>query len=326
MRAVVADAFGEARCFAIREITMPSLDVQGVRVQIHAAAVNFVDTLVAAGRYQVKPILPFTPGGEFAGVVKAIGTGVQRLRVGDRVCGSGLSGAHAESIVAPEDAIHKIPDAMDFVEGARFRVGNMTALHALLQRGQVQPRELVVVLGAGGGVGFAAVQIAKALGARVIASASNDEKRRIALHAGADAVIPSEAENWRDQLSAAAEGKAVDVIVDPVGGDETERAFRSLGWGGRHLMIGFATGQIARLPTNLPLVKSASLIGVNIREFNARFPGACTRNMEMLATMWDEGKLRTPPIAVYPFDAFAQAMEDVANRSTVGRAVLMIRD
>ena len=323
MRAVVARAFGEPERFAIERLARPAPQPGEVRVAIRAAAVNFVDGLVASGRYQVRPALPFTPGGEFAGVVEALGDGVTDVELGTAVCGSGLNGAFAEAVVMPANALSPLPDGMDFIEGSTFRVGNATAMNALVQGAAVQAGETVLVLGAGGGVGYAAIGIARALGARVIASASSEAKRSLAMAAGAQVAISADAPDWRDQVKAAAP-RGIDVVVDPVGGDATEAAFRSLAWGGRHLVIGFANGAIPALPTNLALVKGLRLIGVNIREFNLRQPAESAANMRRLNALWRDGALMPMPASVLPLTRFAEAMRLAGQRDRVGRIVLDI--
>lgn len=322
VRAVVARAFGDPESFAFEDWQVGDPGAGKVRVAVRAAAVNFVDCLVAGGRYQVRPALPFVPGGEYAGIIDAVGHGVEGIAVGDAVCGSGLNGSFAKMLVAPADAVAPLPSGMGFVEGATFRVGHATAMAGLVQGAALRAGETVLVLGAGGGVGLAAVGIARALDARVIASASSEAKRALAIAAGADIAVPADAEDWRDLVRSAAGTSGIDIVVDPVGGDATERAFRSLGWGGRHLVIGFANGAIPSLPTNLAIVKGLRLIGVNIREFHLRHPDQGRANMAALAAMWQAGKIRPAPVRVFAFEAFAQAMRHVARRDTVGRVVL----
>jgi NADPH2:quinone reductase len=307
----------------VDEIAEPVLGPRDVRVQVHAAGVNFVDALVASGSYQVKPVLPFIPGGEFAGIVDAVGPEVQGIGRGDRVCGSTVGGAYGEVNALDQSLVFKIPDRMDFVRAATFRTANGTAYHALVQRAALKAGETVLVLGAGGAVGYAAVQIAKALGARVIASASSEAKRAMALAGGADVAIQTGAEDWRDQVKQAA-GRPVDVVVDPVGGDLTELAFRSLGWGGRHLVIGFVGG-IPRLPTNLALVKGAALLGVDIRQFSQLEPATSQANMRALFDLFEAGKMPAAPTEVYPLERFAEAMAAIKKAEFVGRAALAVR-
>lgn len=324
MRAVVATKFGSGRHFSLQDTPKPQPGPGQVLVSIRAAAVNFVDTVVAAGSYQVRPTLPFTPGGEFSGVVEAVGGPDTGFAPGDCVCGSGLCGALADYIAVPPSALNLLPDGMEFIEGATFRVANGTAMTALVQGADLHPGETVLVLGAGGAVGLAAITIAKALGATVIASASSEAKQELARNAGADVAISARLDGWRDRLKAALDGSNLDIVIDPVGGDATEPAFRSLGWGGRHLVIGFAGGGIPAIPTNLALVKGSRLVGVNFGQFTQREPAAMQANMQRLRLMWSAGELKSPPIEVYPFERFADAMEAAASRNTVGRTVLQL--
>ena len=322
MKAVVVTRYGDAASFAIDDLPSEEPGAGEVRVRVRAAAVNFVDILVAAGRYQIKPALPFVSGGEFAGVVDMVGQGVEDLHPGDRVCGSGLCGAHGQMIVVKRTALAVMPTTMGFAEGATFRVGNLTAYNALVRCGAMRPGEYVVVLGAAGGVGRAAVQIAKALGGFVVASASTPEKRLQATAAGADVVIDSNDPDWRKSLKAAVAGRSIDIVVDPVGGQASEPAFRSLGWGGRHLVVGFAAGHVPSLPTNLALVKGIRLIGVNIREYNIRHPLESGADMAALNRLWRQGKLKAAPIRLYRLDQFAQAMREAADRQVSERIVI----
>lgn len=321
MRAVVAHLLGEPDSFVIEEVPCAAPATGEVRVAIRTAAVNFVDCLVASGRYQVCPPLPFIPGGEFAGIVEAVGPGVTDFAEGDRVSGSGLGGAFAEAVTVRATAIALLPQGMDFIDAATFRVANATAMAALVQGAQLRSGETVLVLGAGGGVGLAATGIARALGARVIAAASTEAKRALATRAGAESTVASDASDWRDQVRTLAP-QGIDVVVDPVGGAVTERAFRTLAWGGRHLVIGFADGAIPSLPTNLALVKGLKLIGVNIREFHLRHPSESASNMERLAAMWRDGLIHAAPATVLPMSRFAEAMSLATQRSHIGRVVL----
>ncbi|MBV9997338.1 MAG: zinc-binding dehydrogenase [Caulobacteraceae bacterium] len=231
MRAVVAHAFGPPESLKLQDIATPEPGAGEVRIAIRAAGVSFVDVLVASGGYQVKPPLPHIPGGEFAGVVDAVGEGVTIREVGDRVCASGFGGGFAQYAVRPAEATVLIPESMDFADGATFRVSAVTAAHALVQRGRLEAGETVLVLGAAGAVGLAAIQLAKALGARVIASASSPAKRALALACGAEEAIDNAAEDWRDRVKAFSGGKGVDVVVDPVGGMRANGG--SAAWAGK---------------------------------------------------------------------------------------------
>jgi NADPH2:quinone reductase len=321
MRAVVAQAFGPPESFAIEERTTPEPGPGEVRVAVRAAGVSYVDVLVSTGGYQVMPPLPFVPGSEFAGIVEAVGEGAG-LSVGDRVAASGFGGAFAEQAVLPTRACIAMPAAMSFEEAAVFRVSYATAYHGLVQRGRLQAGETVLVLGAGGAVGAAAVDVAAALGARVIASASSDAKRELARAMGAEAAIDSRAPDWRDQIKALTEGRGVDIVVDPVGGGASEPAFRSLAWKGRHLVIGFVGG-IARIPANLPLLKGGDLVGVDIRQFGEKEPQRAAENIRVLFALFEVGKLGPRIAARYPLDHFAEAMRAAFEGQVAGRVVIV---
>ncbi|WP_422061560.1 NADPH:quinone oxidoreductase family protein [Sphingopyxis sp.] len=290
-------------------------------ISIRAAGISFVDVLTAGGGYQVKPPVPFIPGSECAGVVTAVGDDVSGLAVGDRVVGSGWGGMFAEAVNLPAQTVRKMPVALSFAEAAVFPVSYATAWHALVDRAKLQADETLLVLGAGGATGYAAVQIGKYLGARVIGSASSDAKRALATAGGADAVVDARGDDWRDQVKAANDGKGVDVVFDPVGGDATDPAFRSLGWNGRHLVIGFPGG-IAALRTNLPLLKGASLVGVDIRQFGLFEPEKSEANRDAVFALAAEGKLRPAIAQSYRIEDFRTAMEDAATGKSAGRIVL----
>ena len=322
MKAIVARAFGAPEDLRVEEIDAPCVQAGQVRVRVSAAAANYVDALIVAGKYQVKPALPFIPGAEFGGVVEAVGESVDRLKVGDRVCGSQVGGAFGELVVASATMVFNIPPSMSFVEAAIFRASNGTAFHALVQRAALQAGETVLVLGAGGAVGFSAIQIAKALGARVIASASSSAKRDLAVQAGADLALDSSAADWSEQIKAATGGRGVDVVVDPVGGYLTEAAFRRLSWRGRHLVIGFAAGGIPAIKTNLALLKGGALVGVDFRQFNLFEPEAAAENMRRLLALHGEGRLPVPPLKIYAPDKAGQALADAASGAVLGRRVV----
>lgn len=298
----------------------PPLDTQ-VRISIKAAGISFVDVLTARGGYQVKPDLPFIPGSECAGLIEAVGKDVRNFNVGDKVVASGWGGLFANVVNLPAHSVRKMPDAMPFEEAAIFPVSYATAWHALVDRGQLQEGETLLVLGAAGATGYAAVQIGKYLGAYVIGSASSEEKRDLALAGGADAVVDARAEDWRDAVKAANNGKPIDVVFDPVGGDATEPAFRSLGWNGRQLVIGFPGG-IAALRTNLPLLKGASLVGVDIRQFGIFEPEKSEANRNRIFALAAEGKLRPVIARTYNLEDFRAAMKDASEGKSAGRIVL----
>lgn len=321
-RAVVIRQFGPPSGFALEEHDPGAPGPGKVRIAIRAAGISYVDVLVAAGLYQLKPPLPFVPGSEFSGVIEAVGEGVNPARIGERVLGSAFGAAIGEACVIPARLALPIPDAMDFVTASVFRVSYATAYHALVQRARLHVGETVCVLGAGGAVGYAAVEVAKALGAKVIGSASSAEKRALAIKGAADAVIDSASPTWREDLKAANDGKPVDVIVDPVGGAATEPAFRSLAWNGRHLVIGFAGGAIPKLPVNLALLKGASLIGVDLRQFGDYERDLSDANVQALLALFAQGKLHPPIARTYPIEDFVTAMEEAQRGVTAGRIVI----
>jgi NADPH2:quinone reductase len=323
VKAVVAHEFGRPDSFSIDDIELPELAATDVRVGVHAAGVSFVDALIAEGKYQIRPELPFVPGTEFAGTVEAVGEAVTDVAPGDRVCGSRLGGAFAEAVTAPARSIRRIPDPMSFTQAAVFHVSYATAHYALRGRADLRAGETLLVLGAGGAVGFAAVQLGKAMGAQVIASASTPAKRELAQRGGADHLVDSAAEDWRQQIKTLTDGKGVDVVLDPVGGAMTERAFRALGWQGRHLVVGFAAGSIPALPTNLTIVKGASLVGVDIRQFGALEPQRSAELSVALYELYDAGGLEPVIARTYPLDEFAAAMNAAASGELAGRIVLL---
>lgn len=320
-RAVVGDTLGPPEHYQLKTVD-PGLPGPGeVRYAIRAAAISYVDVLVAAGKYQLKPPVPFIPGSECAGIVDCVGDGVTDFHPGDRVLCSAFNGTFRDAAVAPAKELVRLPGTLDFNEGAAFKVSYLTAYHALVQRGQLQAGETVVVLGAAGAVGYAAIQIAKALGARVIASASSEEKRALALAGGADVAIDARSPTWRDDLKAANGGKPINVVVDPIGGDATEPAFRSLAWNGRHLVIGFIGG-IPKLATNLPLLKGAALIGVDLRQFGIYEPDLAAANLQALLQLQAAHQFRPAIGKTLPLEQFVEAMNLAASGKCVGRVVL----
>jgi len=322
-RAVRADELGPPENYRLVDHDPGPPSPTQVSISIRAAGISFVDVLTAGGGYQVKPPVPFVPGSECAGVIEAVGAEVTGLAVGDKVVASGWGGMFAEATNLPARVVRKMPAALSFEEASVFPVSYATAWHALVDRGQLKAGETLLVLGAGGATGYAAVQIGKLLGARVIGSASDEAKRDLALAGGADAVVDARGEDWREAVKAANDGKGVDVVFDPVGGDATDPAFRSLAWNGRHLVIGFPGG-IAALKTNLPLLKGASLIGVDIRQFGIFEPEKSDANRDTIFALAGEGKLRPAIARTYPLDDFRAAMADAAAGKSAGRIVLVM--
>ena len=321
-RAVLARAFGPPESFSLEAHDPGPPGPGAVRISVRAAGVGFVDVLVALGQYQLKPPLPFVPGSEFAGVIEAVGPGVDPSRIGERVCATAFGAAFAEAATVPAKLARTMPAGMSFAEGAVFLVSYATAYHALVQRGRLARGETLLVLGAAGAVGTAAVQLGKILGATVIASASTPEKRALAQSCGADAVIDSGAADWREQVKSTNGGRGVDVVLDPIGGEATERAFRSLAWNGRHLVIGFAQGTIPKLPTNLALLKGAALVGVDIRQMGQFEPELAAANLDALFRLYGDGYLRPPIGQTYRLEEFAVAMAAARLDNTAGRIVL----
>jgi len=322
-RAVRADELGPPENYALVDHDPGPPSPTQVRISIRAAGISFVDVLTAGGGYQVKPPVPFIPGSECAGVIEAVGADVTGLAIGDKVVASGWGGLFAEATNLPARTVRKMPGALLFEEAAVFPVSYATAWHALVDRGRLAAGETLLVLGAGGATGYAAVQIGKHLGARVIGSASSEAKRALAIAGGADAVVDARGEDWREQVKAANHGKGVDVVFDPVGGEATDPAFRSLAWNGRHLVIGFPAG-IAALRTNLPLLKGASLVGVDVRQFGIFEPERSETNRSALFALAAEGKFRPAIARRYPLEEFRAAMEDAAAGKSAGRIVLVM--
>jgi len=322
MEAARAHRHGPPESLTLERLPLAEPGPGQVRIATQAAGVSFVDVLITAGRYQVQPPLPYTPGTELAGVVDAVGEGVTGLAPGDRVCASGFIGGFATHAIAPATAVTRMLDDMDFTAASVFRASYCTAYHALVQRARLAAGETVMVLGAGGAVGVAAIEVARALGAHVVACASSPEKRALAQDCGAEVVIDSRAEDFCEQVAQATGGRGPDVVVDPVGGAATELAFCTLAWNGRHLVVGFAAGEIPRLKTNLPLLKGAALIGLDIRRFGEREPDVAQANLAALFELYGTGALK-PRVAVeLPLTRFAKAMQLAAAGETAGRIVL----
>ncbi len=314
-----------------REIERP-VPVPGpgqVRIAVAAVGVGYVDALVALGRYQVKPALPHVPGSEIAGRVDAVGEGVgdgvSGVAPGDRVVVMG-SGGFAEFALVPAANCLKLPDAMAFAAAAALPLNYLTVLHGLGDRARLRVGETVLVMGGAGGVGSAAVQIAKVMGARVIAAASTPEKRAFATSLGADAVIDTDPDGWRDRLKGVLAGATLDVIFDPVCGPLFELAFRSLGWGGRHLVAGFTGGPIPALPANLSLMKGAGLIGVDVRQFQLFEPDAARAHLATLLAWVEEGRLSPPVGRCFGWDEAGAALEFALSGKGLGKTVLVVSD
>lgn len=294
-----------------------------VRVAIKAASLNFPDLLIVQGKYQMKPPLPFVPGAEFAGVVEAVGDGVKHLSVGSHVAGFGGTGGFGTHTISKAAVLMPLPPAFSFEDAAAFLCTYGTTYHGLMDRAALKAGETVLVLGAAGGVGTAAIQIAKAAGAKVIAAASTDEKCALCKELGADATINYSTQNLRDELKTLTEGKGPDVIYDPVGGDLTEQAFRSIGWRGRLLVVGFANGAIPSLPLNLTLLKGASVMGVFWGEFARREPQNNAACLMQLAAWYMEGKIKPVIEHKLPMSQLKEAFTLMGSRQVRGKVVLV---
>ena len=325
MKAVLCKAFGPADTLVVDDVSSPEIKKNEVLLDVHAAGINFPDTLIIEGKYQFKPPFPFSPGGEASGVISAVGEKVSHLKVGDRVMALTGWGSCAEQIAVPAYNILPMPDAMDFTTAAAFSMTYGTAIHALKQRGALQAGETLLVLGASGGVGLAAIEIGKAMGARVIAAASSAEKLEVARQAGADELINYQDEDVRERLKTLTKGQGVDVIIDPVGGDLFETVFRSIAWNGRMLVIGFASGTIPSLPVNLPLLKGAAVIGVFWGSFAQRQPQDNVANFQQLFAWFAEGKLKPLVSQTFALEDTAQAINTLAARKAVGKLVIKVR-
>lgn len=322
MQALVCKAYGPPENLVLEERADPAAGAGEVLVDVKAAGINFPDVLMIAGEYQVKTPPPFVPGGEAAGVVAAVGAGVEGLEPGDRVIVTPALGAFAEKVVLPARLCLPLPAPMSFEQGAGFTVTYATACHAFRQSTALQAGETVLVLGAAGGVGVAAVEFAKALGARVIAAASSAGKLDFARQAGADETIDYSRSSLREAVRDLTDGRGVDVVFDPVGGELAGQAFRSLAWHGRYLVIGFASGEIPRFPINIALLKEASVIGVWWGTWAGRNPQDALRNMQELATMVEAGRLVPRVTERYPLERFADAFAAITGRRALGKVVL----
>jgi NADPH2:quinone reductase len=321
MKALICPSLGPAENLKVAEVDEPVAGEGEVLVEVAYAGLNFFDTLIIEGKYQVKAAPPFSPGGEFSGRVVGLGPGTRGFAVGDRVMGFCPYGAAAERIAIPASRLARVPDGLALDKAAGLSVAYGTSLHALKQRAEMKPGETLLVLGASGGVGLAAVEIGKAMGARVIAGASSDEKLAFARSYGADETINTATDDLRARLKDLAP-KGVDVVYDPVGGALTEAALRSLAWKGRLMVIGFASGEIPRPPLNIPLLKGCDIRGVYWGEFTAREPEAHRQNLAELMDWAKSGTLSVHIYAKYAVEDFRNAFEAIAKRQTLGKTLL----
>ncbi|SFO71778.1 NADPH2:quinone reductase [Bradyrhizobium sp. Ghvi] len=324
MKAVVVEQYAPIDHIHLKDVPSPLLEPGQLRIRVEAAGIGFVDGLKVEGRYQTKDPLPFIPGTEFAGIVAEAPGGPGGYQPGMRVMGMTRSGALAEEIVVRPDALHPLPDGVAAEVAASFRANYLTALYALSARAMLAAGEQLLVLGAAGGTGIAAVQIGKLLGARVIAAASTPEKREFARGHGADAVIDYTQGDWRDTFKQLTGGNGADVIFDPVGGEISVQAFRSIAWRGRHLVVGFAAGAIPALPFNLPLLKGGALLGVDLAQIPTREPDVQKRLMSQLTAWLADGRLKPVVGHVFALEDFREAFRTMQTRSALGKMVVRI--
>jgi NADPH2:quinone reductase len=322
MKALICREYGPPESLVLGEHPDPEPGPGEVLIDIRAAGINFPDVLAIAGTYQVKTPPPFIPGHEVAGIVAAAGDGVGRLRPGDRVIATPTGGAFAEQCVVAEKLCLPLPENLSFEQGAGFTITYATSYHAFRQSTQLKRGETVLVLGAAGGVGSTAVEIAKLMGANVIAAASSEEKLRFARDAGADGIINYAETSLRDAVRELTADRGVDVVYDPVGGELAQMALRSLAWHGRYLVIGFACGEIPSFPANVTLLKEASIIGVWWGTWASRNPDESLQNMVELAAMVEDGRLTPRVSESYPLAAYADAFAAITGRRARGKVVL----
>lgn len=323
MKAVLCKELGPPERLVVEEVPSPVAGAGQAVVAVHAAAVNFPDLLIIQGKYQFKPPLPFSPGGEVAGVVKEVGGGVTGVAPGDRVIGFSIWGGFAEEIAVDAARLVKVPEGMDLTTASALLTAYGTSYHALVDRAALRAGETLAVLGAAGGTGLAAVAIGKALGARVIACAGTDEKLEVCRQHGADEVVNYTREDLKERLKQLTSGEGADVIYDPVGGPYTEPALRAIAWKGRLLVIGFAAGEIPKIPLNLALLKGCQIVGVFWGAFTSREPERYREGVAELCRWVTEGRLRPFVSKTYPLDRAADALRDLAARAVTGKVVLV---
>ena len=323
MKALLCKEFGPPESLVLEDVPSPQAGAGEVVVSIKAASVNFPDVLIIQNKYQFKPPLPFSPGSELAGVVKEAGPGVTGVKPGDKVIAFTTFGAFAEEVKTEAARLLPLPEGMSFEEGASFILTYGTTDHALRDRAQMKSGETLLVLGAAGGVGVAAIEIGKAMGARVIACASSDEKLAVCRQHGADEAINYATEDLRQRIKDLTDGKGIDVIYDAVGGPYTEPAFRSIAWRGRLLVIGFAAGEIPKLPLNLALLKGASIVGVFWGDFTRREPKVFAESARQLARWYGKGRLKPHVSKTFPLAKTIEALNLLASRKAKGKVVII---
>ena len=323
MRALLCKSHGLPETLVVNELPPPQPGPGQMLIDVKAAGVNFPDALIIQNKYQLKPTLPFAPGAELAGVVAQVGAGVTRFKPGDAVCGATGFGAFAEDVVVEADKMFAVPEGVPFDVAGSFVLAYGTSHHALVDRAGLRAGESVVVLGAAGGVGLAAVEIAKAVGARVIACASSDDKLALCRAHGADATINYASEDLKERIRELTKGEGADVIYDPVGGSYTEPALRAIGWRGRYLVVGFANGEIPRIPLNLALLKGCSIVGVYWGAFAAREPSASAAGIRQLFDWLHQCKLKPEISGRYSLTEAPRALRAMLDRKVTGKIVVL---
>jgi NADPH2:quinone reductase len=321
MRALRCNEYGPPECLVIEELPDPEPGPGEVVVKVRAAALNFPDALIVANRYQISVPAPFTPGSEFAGEIERVGEGVTGLAVGDRIMGSTFVGAFAERIALPARAVTLVPDGIDLQTAAAFGVVYLTAYHALRSVAEVKPGDWVAVLGAAGGVGLAAVELGRVLGARVLAAASSDAKLAACRAMGAEETINYETEDLKNAIKERT-GSGADVVLDPVGGRYSEEALRATRFGGRFVTVGYATGEIPRIPLNLILLKGVIVKGFEIRTFGDHLPELAARDREEVRRLFHTGAVHPHLSAIYPLERAVDAFLELTERRAVGKVVI----
>lgn len=324
MKAIVCHSFGPSSKLKYEEVTDPVPGEKEILIDVHACSVNFPDTLIIQGLYQFKPDLPFSPGSDIAGTVAAVGEGVKGFKPGDEVVGFAAHGGFAEKAVVKSNACFPKPPGMDMVQAAAFLMAYGTSYHALKDRAQLKEGDTLLVLGAAGGVGLTAVELGKQMGAKVIAAASTAEKLAVCQSYGADELINYTEVDLKGTVKELTQGKGVDVVYDPVGGAFSEPALRAMAWNGRYLVVGFAAGDIPKIPLNLPLLKGCQIVGVFWGSFAQQFPGENLQNTMQLIQWFAGGKLRPKIHDTYPLPNAAQALEDIQARRVKGKAVIVM--
>jgi len=323
MKALMCEAFGPIETLQVREVPSPVPGPKQLLIQVMSAGVNFPDALMVQGRYQVRPPLPFAPGAEIAGVVKALGADVKNFALGDRVMALVSTGGFAQECVADAARTLPLPQGMDFDTGAALMLTYCTSLHALKDVGALRPGETLVVLGAAGGVGVSAIEVGKAMGARVIAAASSEDKLALCRQVGADETINYSTENLKDRINELTGGKGADMVYDPVGGSYTEQALRAIAWRGKLLVIGFAAGDIPKIPLNLALLKERQILGVYWGDSTKHDPAGHQANLRQLEAWFVEGRIRPVVSERFPLERGREAIALIANRGAKGKIVVV---